>query len=319
MKKWIIILLCVYINAQAQILIEYLSDVPENFKKEYFKKPREYNPLHVGDVWQYYFSDYTYPFYSTTKVVKDSIIIGKKYFKKINYQVSSDPQSLNKISWERNDTVSGVSFMLDFQDVDEDGDSLDELPLDSLELPRWSRYTTYKYSFNNPFFWSGAKTTFIYDSIWVVIAGDTVISRITEITDLFWSEEIADKFGIYNNNSESPIRWLTGAIINGKQYGTIVNVEKASMNLPSEIKLENNYPNPFNPVTTIDYTIPVNGMVTIKVFDTLGREVVTLINEQKNSGRYSVKFNAVDLPSGIYYYTLMTDSKRTTKSMVLLK
>ncbi|NOX65375.1 MAG: T9SS type A sorting domain-containing protein [Chlorobi bacterium] len=319
MKKWIIILFCVYINAQAQILIEYLNDVPEKFKKEYFKKPREYNPLHVGDIWQYYFSDYTYPFYSTTKVVKDSIINRKKYFKKINYQVGSDPQSLNQISWERNDTVSGVSFMLDFQDVDEDGDSLDELPLDSLELPRWSRYTTYKYSFNDPFFWSGPKTTFIYDSTWVVIDGDTVISRITEITELFWSEEIADKFGIFNNASESPIRWLTGAIIDGKQYGTIVDIEEPKNNIPTEIQLGNNYPNPFNPVTTIDYKIPVSGIVTLKVYDTLGREVVNLVNKEQKAGNYSVRFNAANLASGVYYYTLITDSKRITKSMISLK
>ena len=313
MKKWIIILICFYINIEAQIDIQYLNDVPESFKEKYYSQPREYNPLHVGDVWQYYFSDFTIPFYRTTSVVKDSIINGKKYFKKISYQVDSDPQSSNFISWERNDSISGVSFMLDIQDINENGDSLDELPLDSLELPNWSRYLTYKYSFNDPFLWAGSKTALLKDTVWILIEGDTLISRNVEILELFWGEEIADKFGVWSISSESPRRFLTGAIINGKQYGTIVDVDETDISLPNEIRLENNYPNPFNPVTTINYTVPVMGKVTLKVFDTLGREVAMLVNETKSSGKYSVRFNATNFASGVYYYSIITDSKRITK------
>ncbi|NOX65374.1 MAG: T9SS type A sorting domain-containing protein [Chlorobi bacterium] len=98
----------------------------------------------------------------------------------------------------------------------------------------------------------------------------------------------------------------------------LTGIEKNCENMPKSFQL-GNYPNPFNPVTIIDYTIPVSGMITIKIFDTLGREVATLINERKSVGNYNVIFNAVNLPSGVYYYTLITDSKRITKSMVLLK
>ena len=144
MKKLFFILLFFFINIKAQINIQYLNDVPESFKKEYFSKTRNYNPLHVGDVWQYF--DPEYNTYSSIKVLKDSIINGKKYYKKLYYpEFTKNPSS--HISWERNDTINGITLMLDFQDLNENGDFLDELPSDSLELPLHNTYTTYKYSF----------------------------------------------------------------------------------------------------------------------------------------------------------------------------
>ncbi len=309
----------------AQIDIRYLNDVPESFKEKYYSKPRNYNPLQVGNLWQYYFDDFTHPFYLTTRVVKDSVINGKKYFKKIYYQ--NDPPTTNFVSWERNDTISGVSFMFDFQDVNENGDSLDELPLDSLENPYWSRYTTYKYSFAgpNPFsFFPGEKTVLVGDTNWVSINGDTVISRQFQIEELFWWEMIIEKFGIFAYSLESPIRGCTGAIINGKQYGTIVSVDENVENKSIRFLLGNNYPNPFNPSTTITYSIPNlqnQSLVKIRllVYDTLGRVITTLIDEKKPSGTYSITFNAEGLASGVYYYSLISESSVITKPMLLIK
>ena len=95
----------------------------------------------------------------------------------------------------------------------------------------------------------------------------------------------------------------------------------------SEFRLEQNYPNPFNPSTKIKFTIPyVNAseakqseLVTLKVYDVLGTEVVTLLNEKKSAGIYEVEFDARQLPSGIYFYQLRTESFTNTKKMVLLK
>ncbi|MDP2301453.1 MAG: hypothetical protein Q8N03_03385 [Ignavibacteria bacterium] len=205
----------------AQIQIQYINNVSEEFKERYYSQKREYNPLHVGNVWQYYYSDNNA--FWTTKVVKDSIINGKQYFKKIYFQ--NDPTTTNFVAWERNDTESGVSFILDFEDVNQKGDFLDELPLDSLENPYWSRYTTYKYSFAqpNPFsFFPGPKTVLVKDTSWVTLDGDTVITRNYEIDQLFWWEMVIEKFGIFLFSLESPISGCTGAIINGKQYGTLV-------------------------------------------------------------------------------------------------
>ena len=149
MKKWVIIIICFYINIEAQIDIEFIDNVPESFKEKYFSKPRNYNPLQVGNFWQYYDSEYNV--YSSIKVLKDSVINGKKYFKKLYYpEFTTNPD--NNITWERNDTVSGVTFMLDFQDVNENGDTLEDLVVDSLENPWDSKDITYKYSYNDQFF-----------------------------------------------------------------------------------------------------------------------------------------------------------------------
>ncbi|MBZ0198615.1 MAG: T9SS type A sorting domain-containing protein [Ignavibacteriaceae bacterium] len=84
-----------------------------------------------------------------------------------------------------------------------------------------------------------------------------------------------------------------------------------------------NYPNPFNPRTTIRYQIPENGMVTLKVYDMLGREVITLVNEYKTKGRYEVTFDASSaaggLASGLYIYEITSGSFKASKKMTLLK
>ena len=81
----------------------------------------------------------------------------------------------------------------------------------------------------------------------------------------------------------------------------------------------NNYPNPFNPTTEISYQIPKDGLVSLKVFDALGRKVRTLVNEYKSQGKYSVNFDAGNLSSGVYFYQLKTGNYTSIKKMILLK
>lgn len=83
--------------------------------------------------------------------------------------------------------------------------------------------------------------------------------------------------------------------------------------------LSQNYPNPFNPTTTIKYQIPKAGNVTLKVYDILGSEVATLVNEQKTEGRYEVNFNASSLASGVYIYRLQASDYTNVKKMILMK
>ncbi len=89
--------------------------------------------------------------------------------------------------------------------------------------------------------------------------------------------------------------------------------------IPVSAFLEQNYPNPFNPSTKISWQSPVSGDVTLKVFDILGREVVTLVNEFKPAGRNEVDFNAVAIPSGVYFYQLKAGEYTAVKKMLLLK
>jgi hypothetical protein len=87
----------------------------------------------------------------------------------------------------------------------------------------------------------------------------------------------------------------------------------------TEYSLEQNYPNPFNPTTTIKYQVPEAGNVTLKIYDTLGREVKTLVNETQSSGVYSVEFNASQLASGIYIYKLQSGDFVSVKKLMLMK
>lgn len=99
----------------------------------------------------------------------------------------------------------------------------------------------------------------------------------------------------------------------------IVTGVQEEMLQPLTFKLEQNYPNPFNPRTTIKYQTPETGFVSLKVFDVLGSEVVTLINEEKSVGRYEIDFNATDLSSGVYFYQLRIGNYIETKKMLLMK
>ena len=104
---------------------------------------------------------------------------------------------------------------------------------------------------------------------------------------------------------------------------SVVNVEEIN-DIPSIFSLSQNYPNPFNPNTTIKYTIPMNvkretSNVKLVIYDVLGKEVKTLLNQNNQPGNYEIRFDASELPSGVYYYTLKFGNFSETKKMILLK
>jgi len=117
-----------------------------------------------------------------------------------------------------------------------------------------------------------------------------------------------------------PENWILKDIVS--------STDLAKENLPQNFQLSQNYPNPFNPETTIEYSIPVETRlgeslqkVTLKVFDLLGREVATLVDEYKNAGTYNYKFSIINyqLPSGVYFYRLQSGNYSETKKLVLMK
>ncbi len=119
----------------------------------------------------------------------------------------------------------------------------------------------------------------------------------------FW---MADYTGIYQ---------VWSAVIDMNVLG--VNENKNQQ--PTSFQLSQNYPNPFNPTTSMQYSIGSGQFVTLKVYDVLGREVVTLVNEEKPAGEYEVEFKASKLPSGIYFYRLKAGNFVETKKMILLR
>ena len=98
-----------------------------------------------------------------------------------------------------------------------------------------------------------------------------------------------------------------------------VTVVFSHNNTVSQYHLSQNYPNPFNPTTKINYSVPNRSLVTIKIFDVLGKEVQAIINEEKSAGIYEITWNAVMLPSGVYFYQLKAGSFIQTKKMILLR
>ena len=109
---------------------------------------------------------------------------------------------------------------------------------------------------------------------------------------------------------------LTG---NGTFCNAPVAVEIDTILVPNKFELSQNYPNPFNPSTVIRYHLPLVSHVSLKVFDVLGNEIVSLVNEEKPAGSYEAEFNASQLSSGIYLYKIRAGSFVETKKMILMK
>jgi hypothetical protein len=122
-----------------------------------------------------------------------------------------------------------------------------------------------------------------------------------------------------------PTQFATWSAQSDKEYTDINNatmgitaVNPVNVN-PSKFELKQNYPNPFNPNTEISFTLPNSGNVTLKVYNTLGEQVASLVNGYKEANTYKINFNASSLPSGVYIYTINYDNASISKKMMLLK
>lgn len=170
-------------------------------------------------------------------------------------------------------------------------------------------------------------TAFDYATMKYNTDGD--LSWIINYTNSDFSGSSDEPFAMFVD--ASGIVYVTG--MSALDYAAIkyvpipVSVENSPRNIPNQFALEQNYPNPFNPTTKIKYTIPSVGtslmkflqFVQLKVYDVIGNEVATLVNEEKPAGSYEVTFDASQLSSGIYFYTLKAGSFTETKKMALMK
>ncbi len=99
----------------------------------------------------------------------------------------------------------------------------------------------------------------------------------------------------------------------------VTSVEAASEQIPKSFELKQNYPNPFNPETTIPFALPKKVKVSLKIFDLLGREVVTLLEEEMGPGEYKIQFEAKDLPSGTYFYRMKAGDFTASRKLTLVR
>jgi len=112
----------------------------------------------------------------------------------------------------------------------------------------------------------------------------------------------------------------SGFLASGMLRGPITGVsEQSPPGLPAAFGLSQNYPNPFNPSTIIRYQLPMQTHVTLKLYDVLGREVATLVDERQDAGYKTIQWSSADLPSGVYFYRLAARDFVETKKLVLLK
>ena len=130
--------------------------------------------------------------------------------------------------------------------------------------------------------------------------------------------------GLENGNYEWRLRAVDAAYVGsliavGEFSIGVVSAGELGENIPKEYGIEQNYPNPFNPVTSIRYSIPEAGLVTLKIYNSIGKQILSLVNEVKQAGYYNLKFDATLLPSGVYFYRLQAGKFAETKKMVLLK
>lgn len=107
-----------------------------------------------------------------------------------------------------------------------------------------------------------------------------------------------------------------GGVYRSKQVITSIQL---SSNMPTAVRLSQNYPNPFNPKTEIRFEVPVSGFVSLKIFNVLGEEVATLVNEKKSPGEYTITWDASNKPSGVYIYRLQLEKFVAVKKMLLIR
>lgn len=136
----------------------------------------------------------------------------------------------------------------------------------------------------------------------------------------YTEQHLANDFGlVFQTGEPSYALFLRGCVIAGDTFGFVVSVPNPPVGLPAGVVLYQNYPNPFNPVTTMEYEVAARGIVRLRVFDLLGRQVSVLAEGVHERGKYSVRFDGSALSSGIYLFRIETHRGTLTKRMILLR
>lgn len=280
----------------------------------------EFFPLHIGDLWQYRNQNNQL---AIQRVVGDTILDGKRYFLLIHSLRTSGGgitriDSLLRIQNRRGlpsggDSCGGSSaYEVSIYHLAELTGSVWRIceyfwalptPIPLVRLSSLIRINVFgeqrdAISFDFGGTVSGGSTDTIFGS------GALLVRGIGIVLEQYY---------------DSPYYALQGAIVNGVQYGTIVSVENLVETIPREFTLAQNYPNPFNPITQIKFDLPEDGVVSLKVYNPLGQEVATLINQSRTAGSYTETFDASQFASGVYIYKLAAGNFRASKKLLLMK
>jgi len=276
----------------------------------------KYFPLAVGNVYKYHFgSSSGYQYNYKIRIVKDTVINSRKYFVASNYFPGSAGLILRLDSNSGNFYVRSNSYC-SYSPFEELTDSLRSRKGDSALVCT-----------------SSVPKHYCIDTGYSTVLGNQIKTKTfkrstTESTStITYGKNFGIVFATYSDFWALASESLLGCYVNGVLYGDTVltDVENISSEIPASYALMQNYPNPFNPVTMIRFAIPMdsrlrgNDKVVLKVYDMLGREVRTLVNEMLEPGTYELRFDGSGLNSGVYFYRLTAGDFTETRKMVLLK
>ncbi len=271
----------------------------------------EFFPLQVGNLWQWRDTHVSSKI-KQWEIISDTVITGKKYYKSITavprtiasglvridslfyvqtYIGRPCGESQDEYNTYRLAETEGVSYEICHEVAD-------------ILLPKGYKLSMkYNYTFQASSF---GKYRDILEFKYGGINGSDTIFPFT-----FY---LVRGIGIYFEEYEIFTYQCTGAIINGKVYGTVVKMENEN-SLPEKVSLSNAYPNPCSNNTHIDYAIDEDSFVTFKVYSILGEEVKTIPTEKKQAGKYKVLMNINDLKNGIYIYQLFIRSNNKMQTL----
>jgi len=153
------------------------------------------------------------------------------------------------------------------------------------------------------------------------LIADWLNIRLRDTTDLK-VDCVSIDLHVKNNTLGVSKKYYDNVVIATSYIGPMeptTDIDEINDQLPVEFQLFQNFPNPFNPTTTISWQSPVSSWLSLKIYDVLGNEVATLVNEEKAAGEYEIVFNVEGLPSGIFFYQLQTETSIITKKMNLIK
>lgn len=279
-------------------------------------------PLEVGNRWDIAFGSWwngqggSSSDTTVFKITSDTLMPnGHKYFRITPaYYYFKDIVRADSIGLYYCDTLNAREWLLFKYDMETGSNNYPNS--EHISAAYMMRDTTDTTNFIKIYKWSDGKQLIFGDSVRVI-----TYFYDTGLDDSYFVT-ISPKFGFvgtnkygWNYNYDS---FIIGCVLSGTGYGTLTPITK-EQTLPVSTVLYQNYPNPFNPTTIISYSVPKRSHVTIKIFDTLGRQVVELVNEEKSFGRYYVTFDGSKLSSGIYFYSITAGNFHQTKKMALVK
>lgn len=307
-------------------LLVFLSSLA-NAQVDSLKELLNYYPLQTGNYWEYqsYWEQMPFPptdsSTSSIEVLGDTLLENGHTYKILLHK-DITPNQYQYNQFERIDSLTGCVYRY-INDTTANheymSDSLFAQPGDTIYASR-ERMTTFG----------------IYRTRCISVKSDSIFGVLTELKEFFDQSFIpgatytfAKGFGeLYGSVCEfgCGYSYLVYAKIDEKEYGKkITSINSDEKFSPNMFTLYQNYPNPFNPSTVISFQLSVNSKVSLKVYDILGNEVATLVNEEKPAGVYQVSFNSQlttnnkQLSSGIYFYTLRAGSFIQSRKMILLK